>query len=73
MHVLLGAVRLGITADRVPRTMQQMWRGLPWDSDFFGFPIGRIDLDGADAAMIAAAHRWRALPILERERIAREV
>ncbi len=36
-------------------TTTQTWHELVWDSDFFGFPIGRIDLDGADAARIAEA------------------
>jgi hypothetical protein len=35
--------------------MTQRWRELAWDSEFFGVPIGRIDLDGADAATIVMA------------------
>ena len=27
---------------------------LPWDSEFLGVPIGRVDLDGADTTSIAA-------------------
>lgn len=30
------------------------WTPLPWDSDFFGFSIGRVDLDGADRTGIVA-------------------
>jgi dTDP-4-amino-4,6-dideoxy-D-galactose acyltransferase len=29
------------------------WKPLPWDSEFFGFPIGRVDLDGADRSSLA--------------------
>lgn len=31
------------------------WTSLEWDTDFFGLPIGRIDLTGADADRIRAA------------------
>lgn len=33
--------------------MSAPWHPLPWDSEFFGFPIGRVALDGLDAAAIA--------------------
>jgi hypothetical protein len=29
------------------------WTPLGWDSEFFGFGIGKVDLDGLDAAVIA--------------------
>lgn len=35
--------------------MTPSWTALGWDSEFFGFPIGRIDLAGADPAAIATA------------------
>lgn len=35
--------------------MSDIWQQLPWDSEFFGISIGRINLDGADDAAIAAA------------------
>lgn len=35
--------------------MNDRIRRLDWDSDFFGFPIGRIDLDGAGRTDIEAA------------------
>lgn len=28
-------------------------QALPWDTEFFGFPIGRVDLDGLDASDLA--------------------
>jgi len=31
------------------------WAPLPWDSEFFDLPIGKVDLAGADLASIAAA------------------
>ncbi len=37
-----GAMSLEVTA-------------LPWDTEFFGIPIGRVDLAGADPASLAAA------------------
>ena len=36
-------------------TSAKRWWPLPWDSEFFGFGIGRIDLDGADADTIVRA------------------
>jgi hypothetical protein len=30
------------------------WTPLPWDTEFFGFSIGRLDLDGLDPDAIAA-------------------
>lgn len=33
----------------------QTWTALRWDSEFFGFGIGRIELDGADQGSIATA------------------
>jgi dTDP-4-amino-4,6-dideoxy-D-galactose acyltransferase len=30
------------------------WKPLPWDSEFFGFPIGRIDFEEVDEASIVA-------------------
>jgi hypothetical protein len=33
--------------------MTERWTPLPWDSEFFGFGIGKVDLDGLDAAAIA--------------------
>lgn len=35
--------------------MSAAWQHLRWDSDFFGFGIGRIDLDDADPEAIVAA------------------
>lgn len=35
--------------------MSASWTALAWDTEFFGLPIGRIDLDGADTAAIEAA------------------
>jgi hypothetical protein len=35
--------------------MRQQWQELTWDTAFFGVPIGRIDLDGADALALAHA------------------
>lgn len=35
--------------------MTAKWQRLDFDSDFFGFPIGRIQLDGADEAGIREA------------------
>lgn len=34
--------------------MALSWTPLPWDSEFFGIPIGKVDLQGADEASIAA-------------------
>lgn len=33
--------------------MTSAWTPLPWDTDFFGFAIGRVELDGLDRAAIA--------------------
>lgn len=30
------------------------WKPLPWDSEFFGIPIGTVELDGIDPAALAA-------------------
>lgn len=35
--------------------MSTRWRALPWDTEFFGLPIGRIELDGAEPADLAEA------------------
>ncbi len=32
--------------------MTARWHALPWDTEFFGIPIGKVDLDGLDAAAI---------------------
>lgn len=32
--------------------MTAPWTALAWDTDFFGFPIGKVDLDGLDAPAI---------------------
>lgn len=37
--------------------MTSAWTPLPWDSEFFGIPIGRIDLDGRDQASIIDAEQ----------------
>ena len=34
--------------------MRERVHPLEWDSDFFGFPIARVDLEGADDATLAA-------------------
>lgn len=34
--------------------MTLTWEPLPWDSEFFGIPIGRVDLTGADSASVIA-------------------
>lgn len=34
--------------------MTERWERLPWDSEFFGIPIGRVDLDGLDLDDVAA-------------------
>lgn len=34
--------------------MSDLIEPLPWDTEFFGIPIGRVDLDGADAERLAA-------------------
>ncbi len=34
--------------------MTGTWTALPWDTEFFGFPIGRIDLDDLDDDAIVA-------------------
>lgn len=33
------------------------WTALPWDSDFFGIPIGRVDLDGATEGDLVQVER----------------
>lgn len=40
--------------------MTLSWQPLPWDTEFFGFPIGKVDLDGADPAALAVVEREAA-------------
>lgn len=34
--------------------MSPIWKPLAWDTEFFGFPIGSVDLNGATPASLAA-------------------
>jgi hypothetical protein len=46
---------IGQLRGSAPLSTRQHWQQLTWDSGFFGLPIGRIDLDGAEPTALADA------------------
>ena len=53
-HVAAGSATYALWPNCYPAAMSHRLEALPWDTDFFGVPIARVELDGLGADDLAA-------------------